>query len=140
MQKMPYTLSKSVSPAIKQNDSEVRVFHLLRFRVDLASGQFQGANMPLKLELRFDGPASSPAVLTLNSFKEGQLGTEKTLKSSFQQGQPFDLQLVVTSEGYKVMENGTFLADFDHRLPAKTVRFLEIDGDATLKKVDLARG
>ncbi|KAM6427514.1 galectin-4-like [Liasis olivaceus] len=107
------------------------------FHVDFTYGQFLGANIPLKFELRFEKtPASSArAILSLNSFTNQQWGKEIRMVTHFQQNQRFKLRFIVTSKGYKIMENDILLSEFDHRLSPKAIRFLGMDGDIKLEKV-----
>ncbi|KAF7242324.1 Galectin-4 [Varanus komodoensis] len=105
------------------------------FQVDFAYGQFRGASIPLRFKLSFEGPPSSSAVAVFNSFTDREWGKEKKTATHIRQGQRFKMQFIVTSKGFKIMENDTFLCEFDHRLSPKKIRFLEMDGDIKLEKV-----
>ncbi|KAK9394325.1 galectin-6-like [Crotalus adamanteus] len=107
------------------------------FHVEFAYGQFNGANIALKFKLHFERtPASSASpILTLNSFVNQQWGKAIQMATHFQQGQRFKLSFIVTSKGYKIMENDILLSEFDHRLSPTAVRFLGMDGDIKLEKV-----
>ncbi|XP_063168425.1 galectin-4-like [Candoia aspera] len=106
------------------------------FHVNFAYGQFRGADIPLKFELQFKRtpPASARSILSLNSFAN-QWGKEIRMETHLQQGQRFKLRFIVTSRGYKIMENSILLSEFEHRLSPKAVRFLEMDGEIKLEKV-----
>ncbi|XP_070620660.1 galectin-4-like isoform X2 [Erythrolamprus reginae] len=109
------------------------------FHVEFAYGQFNGANIPLKFKLHFERTSalSNSPILTLNSFVNQQWGRETRMATAthFQQGQKFKLAFMVTSKGYKIMENDILLSEFDHRLSPKSIRFLGMDGDIKLEKV-----
>nr|XP_016853537.1 PREDICTED: galectin-4-like isoform X2 [Anolis carolinensis] len=104
------------------------------FCLDFVYGLFRGANIPLRIQLSFAGsrPPSS-AIITLNAFIEGQWGKEVRVPAHIGPGENFKMQLIVTRKGYKIMENDTFLCDFEHRLPVNRISFLNMDGDITLK-------
>ncbi|KAJ6663895.1 hypothetical protein lerEdw1_009976 [Lerista edwardsae] len=74
------------------------------FTIDFCYGQFVGANISLRFHLSFDGPpASSLAVVTLNSRERRQWGKEEKTHSTLRQGQNFKLRFTITSTGYKVV-------------------------------------
>ncbi|XP_062995824.1 galectin-4-like [Elgaria multicarinata webbii] len=108
------------------------------FQVDFTYGQFLGTSIPLRFKLSFEGPPFHSAVAILNSFTDRQWGEANKVATHFRQGQRFKIQFVVTSKGYKVLENDTFLCEFSHRLSPKRIRFLEMDGDIKLEKVILS--
>uniref|UniRef100_A0ABM5ESW6 Galectin n=1 Tax=Pogona vitticeps TaxID=103695 RepID=A0ABM5ESW6_9SAUR len=104
-------------------------------QLDLAYGQFRGANIALRFKLSFEGDPSSPATASLNSFVEGLWGIEKKAATDLRRGEWFKVQFIVTSQGYKILQNDKFLFEFDHRLSPQKIRFLEMKGDIRLKEV-----
>ncbi|XP_042295057.1 galectin-4-like [Sceloporus undulatus] len=106
------------------------------FYVDFAYGQFLGASIPLRFQLSFEGlHSSSTAVIALNTFTEGHWGKPNRVAAHLRRGQRFQVQFIVTSKGYKIIENDIFLCDFDHQLSPKRIRFLEMDGDIILENI-----
>ncbi|KAJ7303918.1 hypothetical protein JRQ81_011430 [Phrynocephalus forsythii] len=113
--------------------------HSQGFHLDLAYGQFHGASIPLRFKLIFEGGPSSPATASLNSCTDGRWGDESKIQTHLRQGQRFKVQVIVTSKGYKILENDTFLVEFGHRLSPKKIRFFEMHGDIRLQNVAFSR-
>nr|XP_060642895.1 32 kDa beta-galactoside-binding lectin lec-3-like [Anolis sagrei ordinatus] len=74
-------------------------------------------------------------MITLNAFIDRQWGKEIRVPTHIRPGEKFKMQLIVTWKGYKIMENDTFLCDFEHRLPVNKIVFLKMIGDIKLENL-----
>lgn len=106
------------------------------FHVAFLCGQYRGADVPFKFNLHFEGPPySSSAIVTLNNYVNGQWGKETKMLSSLRQGRSFTIRFIITNSGYKITENDRVLPEFPHRIKPECIRFLQMDGEITLKRL-----
>ncbi|XP_031983377.1 galectin-4 [Corvus moneduloides] len=99
-----------------------------RFRINLATGPSEAADVALHLNPRFSGD-----VAVLNSRRGGCWGDEQRRElHPLCPGGPFEIVISVTPEGYRILVNGTFFDEFPHRLPPEQVAAVTVDGDLEL--------
>ncbi|TFJ95272.1 porin [Platysternon megacephalum] len=107
------------------------------FRVTFLYGQYEGANVALLFNPRFEG---SPHIV-FNSLVERKWGQEERKENSpLRKGKNFTLTFTTTAKAYEVMVNERHRYAFRHRLPPEHVRFLEVDGDVKLEAVSWEGG
>ncbi|XP_048178106.1 galectin-4 [Corvus hawaiiensis] len=95
-----------------------------RFRINLATGPSEAADVALHLNPRFSGD-----VAVLNSRRGGCWGDEQRRElHPLCPGGPFEIVISVTPEGYRILVNGTFFDEFPHRLPPEQVAAVTVDG------------
>uniref|UniRef100_A0A0P6K1B7 Galectin n=1 Tax=Heterocephalus glaber TaxID=10181 RepID=A0A0P6K1B7_HETGA len=104
-----------------------------RFHVNLLLSEGQDSDAALHFNPRMD-----EAVVVLNSKASGKWGREERgMGLPFQRGQPFDLLLIATEDGFKAVVEDTIYYHFRHRLPMGNVRLLEVAGDVQLQSVTM---
>uniref|UniRef100_A0A8C0GLY1 Galectin n=1 Tax=Chelonoidis abingdonii TaxID=106734 RepID=A0A8C0GLY1_CHEAB len=97
------------------------------FRVKFIYGQYEGANVALLFNPRFEG---SPHII-FNSLVARKWGQEERKENSpLRRGKSFTLTFTTTAKAYEVGRRHHYA--FQHRLPPEHVRFLEMDGDVNL--------
>ncbi|XP_012371374.1 galectin-7 [Octodon degus] len=102
-----------------------------RFHVNLLLTDGEQADAALHFNPRMD-----EAVVVLNSKDGGKWGREERGTGlPFQRGQPFDLLLIATDEGFKAVVGDGVYHHFKHRLPMGNVRLMEVGGDVQLRSV-----
>ncbi|XP_036441347.1 galectin-4-like isoform X5 [Colossoma macropomum] len=111
--------------------------HINRFHVNLQCGEFDGCDIALHLNPRFDHRDK----VIFNTFQNGSWeGEEKVKHMPFRKGEHFELIIVVNTEGYQVTVNGTDFYLFQHRLPLERVCALEIGGDVAIDTINIIGG
>uniref|UniRef100_A0A672N0I2 Galectin n=1 Tax=Sinocyclocheilus grahami TaxID=75366 RepID=A0A672N0I2_SINGR len=71
--------------------------------------------------------------VVMNSFRNGGWEAEESVSDNpFIKGQPFEMFIVVKSEGYVVYVNGKELCTFKHRIPLEKVAMLNISGNVAV--------
>uniref|UniRef100_A0A674IH06 Galectin n=1 Tax=Terrapene triunguis TaxID=2587831 RepID=A0A674IH06_9SAUR len=96
------------------------------FRVTFLYGQYEGANVALLFNPRFEG---APHIV-FNSLVERKWGQEERKENSpLRKGKSFTLTFTTTAKAYEVGRRHHYT--FRHRLPPEHVRFLEVHGDVT---------
>ncbi|XP_066495170.1 galectin-4-like [Tiliqua scincoides] len=104
------------------------------FKACFRCAQFRGADIPFEFNLQFEGPPhSSSAVVTLSSRAKRERRKELKMPSTLRQGKSFAIRFIITSSGYKIIENDRVLTEFPHRLEPESIHFLVMDGQITLK-------
>uniref|UniRef100_A0A8C3I0A4 Galectin n=1 Tax=Chrysemys picta bellii TaxID=8478 RepID=A0A8C3I0A4_CHRPI len=94
------------------------------FRVTFLYGQYEGANVALLFNPRFEG---APHIV-FNSLVERKWGQEERKENSpLRKGKSFTLTFTTTAKAYEVGRRHHYA--FQHRLPPEHVRFLEVNGD-----------
>ncbi|CAM5172643.1 unnamed protein product [Eretmochelys imbricata] len=107
------------------------------FRVKFIYGQYEGANVALLFNPRFEG---SPHII-FNSLVERKWGQEERKENiPLRKGKSFTLRFTTTTKAYEVTLNEHHRYEFRHRLPPDRVRFLEVDGDVKLEAVSWEGG
>ncbi|KAK6040140.1 galactoside-binding lectin [Cooperia oncophora] len=81
--------------------------------------------------MRFDSDHS----IVMNSRIGGAWGAEERQPNVFKPGMPFDLKIRATNENMEVYCANSSMHQFKHRLPFGQVKFIECDGEATLKRL-----
>ncbi|KAM6033203.1 galectin-4 [Chlamydotis macqueenii] len=111
--------------------------HADRFRVNLACGPEEGADLALHLNPRFGGEGQA----VLNSRRAGCWEQEQRRDLwPFACGMPFEIVIAVTPHGYRILVNGSPFEEFLHRLPAELVAAVTVDGDLELHAVTVLGG
>ncbi|XP_063108785.1 galectin-7 [Cavia porcellus] len=99
-----------------------------RFHVNLLLSDGPEADAALHFNPRLD-----EGVVVLNSKDKGKWGREERgVGLPFQRGQPFDLLLIATEEGFKAVVGDGVCHHFQHRLPMGNIQMLEVAGDVKL--------
>nr|XP_010945511.1 unnamed protein product [Camelus bactrianus] len=96
-----------------------------RFYVNLLCSEEPGGEAALHFNPRLD-----ESTVVFNTLERGAWGQEERGSGiPFQRGQPFDVLLIATEEGFKVR--------LCHRVPPARVRALEVGGDLQLELVKI---
>ncbi|KAM9035868.1 galectin-7 [Sarcophilus harrisii] len=104
-----------------------------RFHLNLLCSEAAGADAALHCNPRLDS-----GEMVFNSFQNGTWGREERSPSlPFQKGQPFDLLLIITDDGFKAVAGDSVFHHFPHRMPLALVRLLEVGGDVQLQSVSV---
>ncbi|KAK1793342.1 hypothetical protein P4O66_011735, partial [Electrophorus voltai] len=93
-------------------------------------------DIALHINPRFN---ESPAVIVRNSLIDNTWGTEERDCPTFPfaQGQPFDVQILCTTDAFKVSANNTYLLEYNHRIPELSeIGRLSVLGGVTLQYVN----
>ncbi|KAM9225627.1 galectin-7 [Dugong dugon] len=102
-----------------------------RFYVNLLCSEEQDANAALHFNPRMD-----TSEVVFNSKEQGAWGIEERGQGvPFYRGQPFEVLLITTDNGFKVVVGDSEYHLFRHRMPLESVRLLEVGGDVQLESV-----
>ncbi|XP_037055522.1 galectin-7 [Peromyscus leucopus] len=102
-----------------------------RFHVNLLCSEEQGADAALHFNPRLD-----TSEVVFNSKQQGKWGREERGSGiPFQRGQPFEVLLITTDEGFKTVVGDEEYLHFNHRMPLASVRLVEVGGDVQLHSV-----
>ncbi|XP_008072584.1 galectin-7 [Carlito syrichta] len=102
-----------------------------RFHVNLLCNEGQNADTALHFNPRLDTNE-----VVFNSLERGAWGREERGGGlPFQRGQPFEVLIIVTDDGYKTVVGDAEYHHFRHRLPLTSVRAVEVGGDLQLDSV-----
>ncbi|KAK2831421.1 hypothetical protein Q7C36_016507 [Tachysurus vachellii] len=126
--KIPFT--GSIQGGLKDGKSIIVSGRVLpganRFHVNLQCGSRPDANIALHFNPRYD---SSSGYIVTNTKHNNTWGTEERIhQSHFPMGNPFNLQILVTSQSYKISVNGIHIKDYMHRIPFNMVDTIGVDG------------
>ncbi|KAM7004133.1 galectin-4-like [Passerculus sandwichensis] len=98
------------------------------FRVNLALSTLEEADIALHVNPRFGAGVS-----VFNSRRGGSWEEELSRDlPPLQRGKVFEMIIIVTPEGYRILVNGTFYQMFSHRMPPENVKALTVAGDLEL--------
>ncbi|XP_053462396.1 galectin-7 isoform X2 [Nycticebus coucang] len=104
-----------------------------RFYVNLLCSEEQGADAALHFNPRLDESA-----VVFNSLEQGTWGREERGPGApFQRGQPFEVLLIATEDGFKAVVGDEQYHHFRHRLPLARVRLVEMGGDVKLESLKI---
>nr|XP_023395654.1 galectin-7-like isoform X2 [Loxodonta africana] len=102
-----------------------------RFHVNLLCSEGQDADAALHFNPRMD-----TSEVVFNSKEQGAWGPEERGKGvPFYRGQPFEVLLIATDDGFKAVVGDSEYHVFRHRMPLARVRLLEVGGDVQLESV-----
>ncbi|XP_049643431.1 galectin-7 [Suncus etruscus] len=102
-----------------------------RFYVNLLSSDQKDSETVLHFNPRLD-----ESTVVFNTLEQGKWGKEERGKGiPFQSGQPFEVLLITTPEGFKAIIADQEYHHFRHRMPSERVRVLEVGGDVQLESV-----
>ncbi|XP_037675647.1 galectin-7 isoform X2 [Choloepus didactylus] len=102
-----------------------------RFHVNLLCSEEEGADAALHFNPRLDESA-----VVFNSLERGTWGREERGSGiPFQYGQPFEVLLIATDDGFKTVVGDSPFHFFRHRIPLARVRAMEVGGDLQLQSV-----
>ncbi|XP_061029953.1 galectin-7-like [Eubalaena glacialis] len=83
-------------------------------------------------------PRLDESSVVFNSLECGAWGSEERgLGIPFQRGQSFDLLLIASRKGFKVVVEDSVYHDFVYRLPPERAVFVEVGGDVQLDLVKI---
>uniref|UniRef100_A0A4X2KPY8 Galectin n=1 Tax=Vombatus ursinus TaxID=29139 RepID=A0A4X2KPY8_VOMUR len=95
-----------------------------RFSVNFQHG-FDGNNIAFHFNPRFE----SGGVVVCNTKQNGSWGQEeRRMKMPFQKGAPFEIRFQVQSTDFKVIVNGNYFIQYQHRIPFHQVDTIAIEG------------
>ncbi|XP_040110039.1 galectin-7-like, partial [Oryx dammah] len=104
-----------------------------RFYVNLLCGEEPGSDAALHFNPRLD-----ESTVVFNTLERGTWGAEERGSGiPFQRGQPFDVLLIATDEGFKAVIADSEYHHFRYRIPPGRVRALEVGGDLQLELVKI---
>ncbi|MGH0163048.1 UNVERIFIED_CONTAM: hypothetical protein FKN15_043973 [Acipenser sinensis] len=110
---------------------------ITRFQVNLQCGNYEGCDVALHFNPRFDGWDK----VVFNAFQNGSWeGEEKKREMPFRKGENFELIIIVNEEGYQINVNGQEFYLFQHRMPCERVDTLDIAGDIVIKSLNIIGG
>uniref|UniRef100_H0WMF5 Galectin n=1 Tax=Otolemur garnettii TaxID=30611 RepID=H0WMF5_OTOGA len=91
---------------------------------------------PVPLWLRFPRPPKCVEFQTLKT-QRAQEHSDFGLGGPFQRGQPFEVLLIATEDGFKAVIGDAQYHHFRHRLPLARVRLVEVGGDVKLESLKI---
>ncbi|KAK3531652.1 hypothetical protein QTP70_025967 [Hemibagrus guttatus] len=97
-----------------------------RFHVNLQCGSRPNANIALHFNPRYD--ASSGYTVINTKHNNAWASEDRVYQALFPMGNPFNLQILVTSQSYKISVNGIHVKDYMHRIPFNMVDTIVVDG------------
>ncbi|XP_021499579.1 galectin-7 [Meriones unguiculatus] len=104
-----------------------------RFYVNLLCSDDEGADAALHFNPRLDA-----SEVVFNTKEEGKWGREERGRGiPFQRGQPFEVLLIATDDGYKTVVGDDEYLHFRHRVPPSRVRMVEVGGDVQLHSLKI---
>ncbi|XP_045663651.1 galectin-7-like [Ursus americanus] len=104
-----------------------------RFYVNLLCSEVPGSEAALHFNPRLD-----ESTVVFNTLEQGAWGREERGSGiPFQHGQPFDVLLIATEEGFKAVVGDSEYHHFRYRIPPARVRLLEVGGDLQLDSVKI---
>ncbi|KAI4558606.1 hypothetical protein MJT46_013248 [Ovis ammon polii x Ovis aries] len=104
-----------------------------RFYVNLLCSEEPGSDAALHFNPRLD-----ESTVVFNTLERGTWGVEERGSGiPFQRGQPFDVLLIATEEGFKAVIADSEYHHFRYRIPPGRVRALEVGGDLQLELVKI---
>uniref|UniRef100_A0A3Q3W3K6 Galectin n=1 Tax=Mola mola TaxID=94237 RepID=A0A3Q3W3K6_MOLML len=106
---------------------------ITRFFVNLRCAESESSDVALHFNPRFDGWDK----VVFNSYENESWGSEEKIRDMpFSKGQPFEMVIMVTSQGYQIKVNGTDFYTFQHRIPVERVRALHVAGDVSIEMIN----
>ncbi|XP_049975198.1 galectin-7 isoform X2 [Alexandromys fortis] len=104
-----------------------------RFHINLLCSEEQGADAALHFNPRLD-----TSEVVFNTKEQGKWGREERGSGiPFQRGQPFEVLLIATEDGFKAVVGDSEYLHFKHRMPPANVRVVEVGGDVQLHSVNV---
>ncbi|XP_072871841.1 galectin-7 [Chlorocebus sabaeus] len=104
-----------------------------RFHVNLLCGEEQGSDIALHFNPRLD-----TSEVVFNSEEQGSWGLEERGPCvPFHRGQPFEVLIIASDDGFKAVVGDAQYHHFRHRLPLARVRLVEVGGDVQLDSVKI---
>ncbi|KAM9319008.1 galectin-4-like isoform 2-T2 [Pholidichthys leucotaenia] len=107
---------------------------MTRFFVNLLCGKEEDSNIALHINPRFDGWDK----VVFNTRENGTWQSEDKVRCMpFTKGKSFELVIKVTSDCYQIKVDGKDFHTFEHRLPLKDVRAMQISGDVSVQSINI---
>ncbi|XP_011807786.1 PREDICTED: galectin-7 [Colobus angolensis palliatus] len=104
-----------------------------RFHLNLLCGEEEGSDAALHFNPRLD-----TSEVVFNSKEQGSWGREERGPGvPFQRGQPFEVLIIASDDGFKAVVGDAQYHHFRHRLPLARVRLVEVGGDVQLDSVKI---
>ncbi|MBN3310500.1 LEG4 protein, partial [Amia calva] len=129
----PYLGPLCLSPGMSVYIHGVIPHHCNRFAVDLQCGEFEGTDIALHFNPRFE----DWNMVVLNTFRNGAWEEEEQTELPFRKGESFELIIIASAEGYQINVNGSHFYLFRHRMPLERVSMIRIHGDVTLEALNI---
>ncbi|XP_066561808.1 galectin-4 [Amia ocellicauda] len=133
---VPYLGPLCLSPGMSVYIHGVIPHHCNRFAVDLQCGEFEGTDIALHFNPRFE----DWNMVVLNTFRNGAWEEEEQTELPFRKGESFELIIIASAEGYQINVNGSHFYLFRHRMPLERVSMIRIHGDVTLEALNIIGG
>ncbi|KAA0702122.1 Galectin-9B [Triplophysa tibetana] len=107
--------------------------HANRFDVNLQCGSHSQADIALHFNPRYE---NGSGYVVHNTSQKGNWGSEeRKYDNPFPSGQPFNLQILVTQDAYKISTNGGHFMDFRHRVAFSQVDTISVNGKVELNSI-----
>ncbi|XP_053523555.1 galectin-7-like [Artibeus jamaicensis] len=104
-----------------------------RFHVNLLCDDQEGADAALHFN-----PRLGQSVVVFNTKEQGAWGKEERGHGlPFQRGQPFEVLLIATEEGFKTVVGDAEYHHFRYRIPPARVRAVEVGGDVEVQSLKI---
>ncbi|XP_004441551.1 PREDICTED: galectin-7 isoform X2 [Ceratotherium simum simum] len=104
-----------------------------RFFVNLLCSEGQDAEYALHFN-----PRLNESTVVFNTLEQGAWGPEERGSGiPFQHGQPFEVLLIATEDGFKAVVGDSEYHHFRYRIPPARARLLEVGGDLQLESVKI---
>ncbi|XP_014588303.1 galectin-7 [Equus caballus] len=101
------------------------------FSINLVCKEGQDGEVALHFNPRLE-----ESIVVFNTMQEGRWGREERGQGiPFQRGQPFDVLIITTEDGFKAVVGDSEYYHFRHRIPPANVRLLEVGGDPQVDSV-----
>ncbi|XP_030074225.1 galectin-4 [Microcaecilia unicolor] len=105
-----------------------------RFTVNFATGQYDGCDIALHMNPRYDGLDR----VIFNNFLNSQWGEEEKKKGTpFKSGKQFELVFQITKNNYQVTVDGKPYHEYAHHIPMERINWLQVKGDIVLQAVSI---
>nr|XP_008538604.1 PREDICTED: galectin-7 [Equus przewalskii] len=129
---------KEVQPRVPLPEG-IRVGNVMRIR-GVVPGNAHHFSINLVCKEGQDGEVALPRLdrseVVFNTMEQGRWGREERGQGiPFQRGQPFDVLIITTEDGFKAVVGDSEYYHFRHRIPPANVRLLEVGGDLQLDSV-----
>ncbi|XP_014704170.1 galectin-7 [Equus asinus] len=131
--------STEVQPRVPLPEG-IRVGNVMRIR-GVVPGNAHHFSINLVCKEEQDGevalhfnPRLEESIVVFNTMQEGRWKREEHVKGMpFQRGQPFDVLIITTEDGFKAVVGDSEYYHFRHRIPPANVRLLETQGDVQVE-------
>uniref|UniRef100_A0A8C3I2Z4 Galectin n=1 Tax=Chrysemys picta bellii TaxID=8478 RepID=A0A8C3I2Z4_CHRPI len=111
------------------------LFLLSRFDVNFRCGGDRKNEIAFHFKALFQEDRNSVVFNSLLNKEWGQ--EEERCSSPLRKGTSFQLQFVITENGYKVIVNNKRFYEYSHRIPIEQVKFLQVTGAVEVQQIEI---